>query len=96
MGAQISGGKSFSDWFEVPAGYIAGLVRDPLARDTRRAHLYKGNYADPGLPMCRLGWNRGTSYSIWRGQLGTGICAVCRRRAREGREPVTVKEEREQ
>ena len=70
---------------EVPDGYIAGLGRDyphpPLA------HLYKGDFSDPGLPMCRHGWNRdgGESYSIWRRNTGRkGICRICLRRARLG------------
>ena len=78
---------------DVPVGYILGLGRDyphpPLA------HLYKGTFGEPGLPMCARGWNRdgGTSYSIWRGNVGTkGICKTCLRRAREGRDGVQAKE----
>lgn len=74
---------------DVPEGYILGLGRDvphpPLA------HLYKGTFAEPGLPMCPHGWNRdnGQSYSIWRGNVGTkGICKTCLRRAREGRDGI--------
>jgi hypothetical protein len=69
----------------VPTGYIAGLSREPDA-ERLVSHLYKGDHAKPGLPMCRRGWNRdgGTSYSIWRGQQGRGICKVCYRRALAG------------
>lgn len=70
---------------DIPAGYIVGLGRDyPYPRI---AHLYKGNFLDPGLPMCRYGWNRdnGESYSIWRGNWGNdGLCKICLRRARAG------------
>ncbi len=67
----------------IPAGYITGLGRDyphpPLA------HLYRGDFQDPGLPMCARGWNRGNEYSIWRGNQGKkGVCKVCLRRARQG------------
>ena len=82
---------------DIPAGYIAGLGRDephpPLS------HLYKGSFANTGLPMCRHGWNRVYYYSIWRGNIGRkGICKVCLRRARKGMEGVergeTAKEAR--
>lgn len=68
----------------VPPGYISGLGRDyPYPRV---AHLYKGTFVDPGLPMCPKGWNRGVDgYSIWRRNEGLwGICAVCLRRAKKG------------
>lgn len=71
--------------FDIPAGYILGLGRD--YPHPKLAHLYKGDFSDPGLPMCRRGWNRddGESYSIWRGNMGkNGICKVCLRRARAG------------
>jgi hypothetical protein len=73
----------------IPDGYIVGLVRDyPTARI---AHLYKGDFANPGGPMCKKGWNRneGAGYSIWRGNEGTrGVCATCLKRARAGLAPV--------
>ena len=78
---------------DVPEGYITGLGRDfphPLL-----AHLYKGTFGEPGLPMCWRGWNRdgGTSYSIWRGNVGKkGICKTCLRRAHEGRGGIQAKE----
>jgi hypothetical protein len=73
----------------IPGGYIAGLGRDHP--HPKLSHLYKGSFADPGLPMCKKGWNRddGDSYSIWRGNIGAnGICRVCMRRAREGKDGV--------
>lgn len=66
-------------------GYITGLGRD--YPHPKRSHLYKGTFADPGLPMCRYGWNRdsGSSYSIWRGNVGEkGICKLCLKRAAKG------------
>jgi hypothetical protein len=77
--------------FSVPKGYIAGLSRE--VPYPKIAHLYHGNFADPGLPMCKRGWNRdkGTSYSIWRGQMGeNGICSVCWRRAQKNLKGVKV------
>ncbi len=68
---------------EIPEGYIPGLGRDFPAPPL--AHLYQGDFKDPGLPMCARGWNRGDEYSIWRGREGKrGICRVCLRRAYQG------------
>ena len=78
-------------------GYVVGLVRDPMPWNRKVAHLYKGTFQDPGMPMCARGWNRddGTGYSIWRNQVGdAGICQVCQRRASEGRDPVPPKDEK--
>ncbi len=69
----------------IPDGYISGLGRD--VPHPKLAHLYEGTLADPGLPMCRRGWNRddGTSYSIWRNNIGErGICLICLKRAMKG------------
>lgn len=46
------------------------------------AHLYDGNFSDPGNPLCVRGWNRdgGFGYSIFRNNWGD-ICKVCFRRA---------------
>lgn len=78
----------------IPEGYILGLGRDyPYPKIS---HLYKGTFADPGLPMCRKGWNRdyGQSYSIWRGNMGKhGVCKVCLRRAQKGLNGVEPKEQ---
>lgn len=76
-------------------GYIAGLGRD--YPHPKIAHLYKGDFNDPGLPMCRYGWNRdgGTSYSIWRNNSGAnGVCKICLRRARQGLDGVPPNEAR--
>jgi hypothetical protein len=71
--------------------YVIGLDRIPVpACDRRVAHLYRGTFANPGMPMCPRGWNRdkGRSYSIWRGHTGKGICPECERRAKAGLSPV--------
>lgn len=68
--------------------YITGLDRND---QHLVAHLYVGEFDDPGDPMCARGWNRsdGSSYSIFRNNVGNaGICQVCQRRAEEKRDPV--------
>lgn len=68
--------------------YRPGLGRSVPA--PRLAHLYEVDptaQMDFGNPMCIYGWNRdgGESYSIWRGNVGTGgICKHCIRRASRG------------
>lgn len=78
----------------IPEGYIMGLGRD--YPHPKLSHLYKGDFSDPGLPMCRRGWNRdnGQSYSIWRGNVGShGVCLICLKRARAGKDGVPAKKE---
>lgn len=57
-------------------------------------HLYDGTFTNPGLPMCKRGWNRGADgYSIFRNNISRrGVCKVCERRAREGRKGVPCPE----
>lgn len=77
----------------IPTGYIAGQSRDH-DDDHKVTHLYKGDFTDPGFPMCVRGWNRdnGRSYSIWRGNVSNGgVCAICFRRAIAGKEPAQPK-----
>jgi len=77
----------------VPDGYVTGLPRDGNA-DQKVAHLYKGDFSNPGKPMCAKGWNRddGTAYSIFRNNVGDkGICKVCMRRALKGLDGVSGK-----
>lgn len=65
----------------IPEGYIVGQDRNDM---NVVSHLYRGNYTNPGLPMCVRGWNRsgGKGYSIFRGVTGNvGICKICVRRA---------------
>ena len=63
---------------EMP-GFIIGLDRSPNSQYRFRSHIYKGDFSEPGDPMCPRGWNRekGESYSIWRNNLGTDICRTC-------------------
>lgn len=73
----------------IPEGYISGLDRND--QHTTVTHLYKGDFSDPGLPMCAKGWNRanGMSYSIFRGVVGeAGYCRICVRRACAGKDGV--------
>ena len=72
----------------IPNGYITGLDRND---QHLVAHLYKGTFGDPGLPMCVRGWNRsdGEEYSIFRNNIGDSrICKICSRRALAGKEGV--------
>jgi hypothetical protein len=76
----------------IPPGYILGVGRD--YPHPRIAHIYKGTFDDPGLPMCARGWNRdnGQSYSIWRGNEGSeGVCRICWRRAKAGKDGVPAR-----
>lgn len=68
----------------LPSGYIMGLGRD--VPHPKRAHLYKGDFSDPGLGMCRYAYNRKEyGYSIWRGNDGElGVCKICYKRAMQG------------
>lgn len=75
-------------------GYIAGCSRDH-DDDHKVTHLYKGDFNNPGLPMCARGWNRagGSGYSIWRGVISSGgLCKVCVRRAMKGLGGVKARE----
>lgn len=80
-----------------PEGFVIGLERTAWrgangeVRHRKYAHLYKGDFEEPGWPMCRGGWNRedGAGYSIWRGNAGEdGVCPYCKKRAIEGKQPV--------
>lgn len=78
----------------IPNGYITGQSRDH-DDDHKVTHLYKGTFDEPGLPMCKRGWNRdnGTAYSIWRNNISPGgICKICLKRAIENKEPIPSKE----
>ena len=67
--------------------YVTGQDRnEPRAV----AHLYRGTFQRVGNPMCHRGWNRlnGFGWSIFRNNLGSGICKVCLRRALKRLKPV--------
>ena len=74
-------------------GYVTGQNR--TSEDNCVTHLYKGTFDDPGLPMCKHGWNRTEGYSIWRGNIGRkGICKTCSKRAGQGLDGV-LRDEKE-
>lgn len=92
-GGCFSVGAAGEEGEVIPEGYIVGLGRDfPYPKTS---HLYKGDFEDPGLPMCRHGWNRFSrrAYSIWRGQSGERICSVCLKRALAGKGGIPAKKE---
>lgn len=79
----------------IPDGYRPGMDRSPEGGN-RVTHLYTigKDIMDFQLPMCFRGWNRdnGESYSIWRGNISNkGICLICFKRAKEGRNGVMSK-----
>lgn len=79
-----------SNFNSIPKGYIAGMDRSSEGNKLV-THLYKGDFSDPGFPMCKRGWNRdnGSDYSIWRGNISEkGICDICMRRAEQGKEGI--------
>lgn len=59
-------------------GYVLGLERTPYAENRFMSHIYKGQFDELEKPMCSRGWNRGKdSFSIWRNNIGKGICRNC-------------------
>lgn len=79
---------------DIPEGYMPGLSRRRVRADGKGgvvytvAHLYKGAFPEVGQPMCKNGYEAAGDISIWRNNIGPkGICKVCLRRAREGRDP---------
>lgn len=59
-------------------GYFIGLERSENAENRFVSHVYNGLYDGPMVPMCARGYNRGKdSFSIFRNNLGRGICKVC-------------------
>lgn len=60
-------------------GFIIGLDRSANAGTRFVSHIYRGSFSNPGDPMCPRGWNREDGYSIWRNNLGRGICKTCLR-----------------
>jgi hypothetical protein len=73
--------------YDIPDGYITGLSR--RRTNAQVAHLYKGTFGDPGLPMCKDGFEEAGDISIFRGNSGPrGVCARCLKRARAGLNPI--------
>lgn len=74
----------------IPQGYVAGVSRKEGGK-YRKTHLYKGTFAEPGLPMCTYGWNGGDHYSIFRNNISKkGICDICLGRALKGLNGIDV------
>lgn len=68
----------------IPDGYIPGVFRGDNGQN-QKTHLYKGDFSNPGLPMCLKGWHRGDEYSIFRNNISKkGICKTCMKRANLG------------
>lgn len=61
-------------------GFILGLDRSVDAEKRFMSHIYRGSFMEPGDPMCERGWNRLGGYSIWRNNIGRGICGICLKR----------------
>ena len=66
-------------------GYILGLDRSPFSDTKYRSHIYKGTFSNPEKPMCKKGWNRnnGKGFSIFRNNIGLGICKICLKNTRK-------------
>jgi hypothetical protein len=71
--------------------YVSGVFRGG-GGEKMVTHLYRGNMANPGFPMCSRGWQRkyfdkdekliDWDYSIFRNNWSeAGECRICRRRA---------------
>lgn len=80
---------------DIPEGFMPGLSRRRVWRGAKGnvqytvSHLYKGEFPEVGQPMCARGYEAEGDISIWRNNVGPkGICTVCLRRARAGKEPV--------
>ncbi len=78
--------------------YVTGVFRGDNGQNMV-THLYQGNFAEPGLPMCSRGWQRkwydengkieDYEYSIFRNNISSaGICLICLRRANAGLKPI--------
>lgn len=78
--------------------YVTGVFRGD-GGDKMVTHLYKGNMATPGFPMCSRGWQRkwydangkieDYEYSIFRNNwTDKGLCKICERRANSNLPPI--------
>lgn len=76
--------KLHNDLFRCEAkGFVLGLNRIPDPKCNKlSSHIYRGTFTDPKEPMCPRGYNRGKEgYSIWRNNIGKGICRTCLKNA---------------
>ena len=71
--------KLHNDLFSLKCnGYILGLERSPNSENKHVSHIYRGTFQEPLEPLCPKGYNRDKDgYSIWRNDIGLGICRVC-------------------
>jgi len=78
--------------------YVTGVFRGDNG-ENMVTHLYRGNFANPGHPMCSRGWQRVWyykngkvkyyEYSIFRNNTSNvGMCKICMRRAELGLESI--------
>ena len=78
--------------------YITGVFRGDNG-ENMVTHLYRGDFSNPGFPMCSRGWQRkwydekgnleDYEYSIFRNNISNaGICSVCLKRAEKGLKPI--------
>jgi len=59
--------------------------------EKRVTHLYKWTFQDPWSPMCKRGWNRWDSYSIFRNNISKKwICKICEKRAKKDLDWITL------
>jgi hypothetical protein len=73
--------------------YVTGLDRSTKwggrVGDHMVAHLFDGDFGEPGKPLCRAAYDKWGGWSIWRNNVGAkGICKVCKRRADQGADGV--------
>lgn len=61
------------------------IIGQDRNEDKLVAHIYDGDFNDPGKPLCARGWNRGgTGYSIFRNYNSGEVCRVCLHRQAKG------------
>ena len=75
--------KLHNDLFKMEAkGFLLGLERSPGSENRHMSHIYRGDFGDVGEPLCPKGYNRGKDgFSIWRNNIGKGICRMCLKNA---------------
>lgn len=53
--------------------------------NTYHSHIYLGDYDELIEPLCPYGWHKGGGFSIWRNNVGRGICRRCLKKAHQMR-----------
>ena len=78
--------------------YTTGVFRGDNG-ENMVTHLYRGDFSNPGFPMCSRGWQRKTyykngkikdyEYSIFRNNVSNaGFCQICLKRIAKGLAPI--------